>query len=481
MVTPFLKQAWTVSGVLYNMLGQGMLLSFTTCLLPALRDPSSPIQADLDTASMLASSVGLAGIPGFLISSILMDWIGRKLAHAFVLVPGIIGWLLVYFATNIPALMIGRLLGGMAAGATVCLGAVVIGEYTSPKSRGMFLNLKTAAVCLGGMVVHILGNYYTWRTVALIAVIPHIASLIVICTWPESPAWLASRKQFEKSEKAFYWLRGRDKESIAELEELIKAQKERTMDIDPEKTIGEKIVDFLKKFTKKDFIKPTFIIILGAFVLETSGRHIFPAYALQIIGEITGDKSQSFYYTLAIDLIITLSATFSSVLVKLLKRRTLLFSTGFAAAFVLFIVCTYLFLASKQIISNDRVWIPIFLFVIYFILANLGCTPIPLALLGEVFPLEHRGAGSAVGGFFLSVGVMVGLQVTPYLMENIKVYGTFAVLGGTMSLSLLCLYFILPETKDRTLQEIEDFFNDGKFKEKKTQNDDEEVKMKMLS
>ncbi|CAG5037887.1 unnamed protein product [Parnassius apollo] len=113
--------------------------------------------------------------------------------------------------------------------------------------------------------------------------------------------------------------------------------------------------------------------------------------------------------------------------------------------------------------------------------ANLGCTPIPLALLGEVLPLAHRGSGSAVAGLVMSLIMVVALQITPYLLESVKVYGTFTVFGSAMGLSLVTLYFILPETKDRTLQEIEDYFNYGRFRnEEEPSNNKEDVKMKMI-
>ncbi|KAJ8705383.1 hypothetical protein PYW07_011210 [Mythimna separata] len=479
MVSPFFRQAWTLSAVWINMIGQGMMLSYTTSLLPGLKAPDSPIKTDLHTSSWLASSCGLAGIPGFLISSFLMDLYGRRLAHGIVILPGVFGWICIYLARGIPALMIGRVLGGFTAGATVSLGAIVIGEYSDPKYRGVFLNLKTASVSMGGMTIHIIGHFFHWRTVALIALVPHIVALLVVYTWPESPAWLASRGEYERSEDSFYWLRGKSEVSYNELEELVRAQMERRSKPVLKSSCGEKCKDFLKKFTQKDFLKPLFIIFISSIVLETSGRHVFPAYALQIIGEVTGNRSQSFYYTLAMDLIITSSAVSSSILVKVMKRRTLLFSTGFSACAVLMAACIYLFLADKEIIPNDKNWIPIGIFVMYFILANLGCTPIPLALLGEVFPLRHRGVGSAAAGTFVSLGVMVGLQVTPYLLLNLKIYGMFAVFGSTMGIALLALFFVLPETKDRTLQEIEDYFNYGKFKTDKV-DQDEEVKVKMI-
>jgi facilitated trehalose transporter len=411
---------------------------------------------------------------GFIISSCLMDWWGRKLSHAVVLLPGVCGWLLIYFAQDITTLMIGRILGGVTAGATVTLGAIVIGEYTSPKLRGVFLNMKTTSVCVGNTLIHILGHYYHWRTVAMSALVPYILALFIIFTWPESPAWLASKKQFEKSQQAFFYLRGNSAESKEEFGELIRAQ-------NTPAHASRSVVNlkgFFKKLSRKDFIKPLLIILFGSIILEASGRHIFPAYATTIIEEISGSKSQSLYYTLSIDVIITVSTLSSSIFVKTMKRRTVLFSSSIAALAVLFATCFYVFLVSREVLPKENTGIPLSMLGVYFIVVNLGCTTIPYTFLGEVFPLAHRSAGSATSGIILALSLMVALKITPYLLVSIHFYGTFVVFGASLAVGLVALYYILPETKDRTLQEIEDYFNFGEFRNGEPM--DEDVKKRMI-
>ncbi|XP_075987392.1 facilitated trehalose transporter Tret1-like [Anticarsia gemmatalis] len=478
MTTPLIRQTWTTSGVLINMFGQGMALSYPSSLLPALNHPDSPIKINLHASSWLGSIAGVAGIPGFLIASVLMDLYGRRVAHGLTMLPGVAGWLIIYFAQDITTLMIGRFLCGFTSTATVSLGAIVIGEYSCPKYRGVYLYLKNATVCMGAMCMHIISRHLDWRTIALVSLIPPVFALIINYTWPESPAWLVSKYQYEECERSFYWLRGNTAESRKELEDTINCQKARLSKLKIKYSCFEQIMNFFRKFTQKEFLKPFFVMLLATTVLEMSGRHVFPAYALHIMADITGEKTQSFYYALAIDFIMTTSAIFASILVKIMNRRTLLFSTGFAAVGVLMSVCLYLFLASRNILPNDKTWIPISLLVLYFIFANLGCAPIPLTLVGEVFPLAHRGVGSALSGIWISICFGAGLQSTPYLLVSIKAYGFFAVYGSIMGVSLVVLYFIMPETKDRTLQEIENYFNYGKFTNEIVE--EEEVNTKML-
>ncbi|XP_052745234.1 facilitated trehalose transporter Tret1-like [Bicyclus anynana] len=478
MVAPAVKQTWTVMGVLVNMLSQGMVLSFPSILLPAVQSPGSEIKADLHTASWLASCVGVSSMPGLLISSFLMDWLGRKTAQIIMIIPGTIGWILISFASNVTVLMIGRILCGFTAGPCFVLAAVIIGEYTSPRHRGMFLNLKTTVACLGNMMVHILGNFLAWKHVAHVALVPQIVAMLIIFTWPESLAWLASKKRFKASETSFYWLRGTSDKSKREIDELIRAQKERLDGLNSA-TESENILIFFKKISRRNFLKPLIVMVFAGLLQEACGRHIFSAFAIQIVNEVTGNNINSFYYTLGVDLIITVSALFSSALVKVMRRRTLLFSTGFAALFVLACVCMYLYLVTKGIMSNNKPWVPMLLFSVYFILSNLGCTPIPYALLGEIFPLVHRSVGVFLSSILMSLFFIIGMKVTPYLLVSVKVYGTFAIFGSVMGLALVTLCFILPETNDKTLQEIENNFNGGKIRQFRV-NDDNEVEMKMI-
>ncbi|XP_053619009.1 facilitated trehalose transporter Tret1-like [Plodia interpunctella] len=465
-------QLLVVSGVLLAMLGQGMMLSFPSCLLPALLEGSSGIMLDLDTASWLASSVGLSSLAGFLASSYLMETCGRRTTFALAILPGALGWVFIYFSKDITTLMIGRVLGGTSGGATVLLGAVILGEYTSPENRGMFLNLKSAAVCVGNLAVHVLNHYIDWRNIALVALLPFVISFGLVCSWEESPSWLASMGFLEKCEDVFFALRGRNDRTYQEFDNLLKLQK--TL-LSPRLSKTVMIKKFLSLFTKRSFLKPLLIVVISGFLSEFSGRHVFPAYASQIIGEITGDKVQSFYYTLSIDLIITSSITFSSVLVRIMKRRVLLFSTGALSLIVLTSVCLYLHVASKNFITYES-WIPLSLFVVYFVLANVCCAPFPYIIVGEIFPLSYKGAGTAVSGVFFSLLLMIALKITPYLLISLNVYGTFAIFAIIILICLVLLYIILPETKDRSLPEIESYLQTGKY----DAVEDETLKKKMI-
>ncbi|XP_052753040.1 facilitated trehalose transporter Tret1-like [Galleria mellonella] len=478
-LSPFWKQTWMASTVLFLNVGQGLVLGYMSILTAALSAPDSSIKTDLASISWLAAPFAPAAIIGGLSSCFFMGWQGRRKAYILFNIPGIIGLLLTYFAQNYLTLLIARILLGITGGGLHSVSIVAIAEYVHPKYRCMFLNCKTVFFSSGITIVHALGHYIHWRRAAVMILIPHILSFIMAFMWTESPAWFASKKRFEECKDAFFWIRGRSNSSKWEVKEMIKAQRER---LSNNKKLTNRIyfLELLKKITRSDFLKPFLIGVCAVIVMEMSGRHTYPAYALQFMADIVGSQTQYYYYyTISLDLIIIVSAICSSILVRIINIRPLLFCTGFSALVALFLGCIYLFLVSLDVISNDRPWIVILLFIVYFFLSNLGCTPIPITLAAEIFPLEHRVLATSLLSTFACVILMVNLKIVPYLLVQIKAYGTFAIFGTSTTIGLVALYFILPETKNKTLQEIEDYFYNRNLKNKNDNdlNDDYDLKI----
>lgn len=111
-------------------------------------------------------------IVGKIVASILMDLLGRRLPQALMILPGIVGWTLIYFANDVTTLLFGRILCGISVGGSQNIGSVMMGEATDPKHRGTFLTLKTLFQCLGVTAMHSASHFLKWRTLALLSIIP---------------------------------------------------------------------------------------------------------------------------------------------------------------------------------------------------------------------------------------------------------------------------------------------------------------------
>ncbi|XP_063532874.1 facilitated trehalose transporter Tret1-like isoform X1 [Cydia strobilella] len=453
------RQYWTMCGIILNIITLGYHFGYTTILLRDLKTPGSDIKLSLEAESWVVSAIAISSlISGFMVAPTLQI-LGRKSAHISVVLPNLIACPILYFAQDITALVIARLASGFTFGTTIFVAAIIIGEYSSPENRGVFLNAKSASYTLGVFLVHCVGIFYDWRMTALIGLIPSVLSLINTLTWSESPAWLAYRGRYEDCEASFQQLRGDSYRAKEELVLLMAVQRNLRLS----KIKGKsKIISFrqnLSKLGKKDFLRPSLIVLSVFVILESSGRHSLSAYAVRFMSAFTTNNASTLYYVLAVDGVVCICGILSCVVVKLFRRRTILFTAGGLACVLLVSICVYLYLKAIGIAPEDNNWLPLILLFMYHVVVSLGVAPIVIALLGEVYPLEHKGFGTVVSGVFFSLSVLVALKVTPALIKSIEVHGTFLVYSLCMAGSFAYLYIFLPETEGKTLQEIEHHFN----------------------
>jgi len=109
-------------------------------------------------------------------------------------------------------------------------------------------------------------------------------------------------------------------------------------------------------------------------------------------------------------------------------------------------------------------WFPVMALFVFYACSTIGYLIVPWVMIGEVFPRQIRGM---VGGVATCIGhfsTFIVLQTYPVLQEWVSKPGTFAVYGTVSILSTWFFYYFCPETKGKTLQEIEESFEKKKPK-----------------
>lgn len=114
------------------------------------------------SASMHSAATPL----GSLLSGILMDCYGRKMAVQLSSLPLIVGWVFIAFAPNHALLLAGRLIAGISVGLIAAPGQVLIGEISEPNLRGIFTSIPFGSYSFGILLVYALGSWLHWRIVA---------------------------------------------------------------------------------------------------------------------------------------------------------------------------------------------------------------------------------------------------------------------------------------------------------------------------
>lgn len=371
-------------------------------------------------------------------------------------VPCIVGWLVIYFANSIELLLLGRFLTGLVTGILGPPSSVYIGETSSPSYRGFLLAAISLAIAVGLLVAHLLGTFLTWQLTALICVTMPCLAFGLLLPVPESPSWLAKRGKLQEAEEAFLWCRGHSMEAKEEMYTMLETQKTSTINL----TTKEKLSHLLRK----EFLKPLAIINVFFITNQFCGVNAITFYSVTIMQDTVGDGLDKYVAMLIMDTIRVVMSVVACVLLRKCGRRPLAIISGFGAAVSLFVLSAFVYLTTVEPNLGSLSFVPLTALIGYITFVSLGLVPLPWAMNGEVFPLAVREYGSGISSCVAFVAFFLVVKTSPILFAQIGAYGTFSLYGGVALIGTTFLCVFLPETKDKTLQEIEDYFKNTNTK-----------------
>lgn len=411
------------------------------------------------TASIPA--IGL--VAGNLIVPTIMAKYGRQTANLISIIPVLVGWFCIIIADSIFLLLTARLLQGLCLGMTSSLGSVLIGEYTSPSNRGAFLAIISLSISIGVLAVHTMGSYLTWKTTALVGAVIAIINLVIVICSPESPSFLADQGRYEESKKAFRWLRGDNEEE--ELQRMIEAAiivREAKIEVSINKSISKKMCHGFSYFgvsmKKKEFYKPIFIMIHLYILGQWSGAHILTPYAVDIFHHVVGPDVNVALMVIALDTQRIISNVCAVFVIRKVKRRTMLFVTVGINMFALIATAAYTYAKTHGMLPFDHPLIGVALIHILMFSIATGTVPLPFIIAGELFPLEYRSLAGGISVLFFSTNIFIVVKTVLFLFNTVGIYGAYCIYAGIVAYCMSIVWKFLPETKDRTLQDIEDEF-----------------------
>ncbi|XP_026731013.1 facilitated trehalose transporter Tret1-like [Trichoplusia ni] len=456
--SPFLKQCFVTASVGSNIIGHGCVIGYPAILLPQLQLANSEFKLDAVSASWIASILGITQLVGSFISPPIMERYGRKMAHYAATIPNLIGWFIVPMSTNFGVLFAARILQGLSIGMLSPLRSVLIGEYASPKNRGAFLTTVSLSQSFGIFFVHLIGSFLSWQQTALVCVFFPFVSLVMTIYSPESPSWLVTKGRHEDCRKVFHWLRGDDEDE--ELEEMIHGrilfEKARISESYGRKT--NKIQDMISTIRKKEFYKPIILMMHAHVLVNFAGGTTMSAYSTLIIGMVMGPEVNAQFWMIFLGAQRFISNALAVFAINKFKRRTMMFATGGLSIFIQFALAAYVYFKQQGTLPYDALWIPVLLINLKFFAVATGMLPLPNVIGGEVFPLEYRSIGGTISLASFSATFFIVLKTFTGLVDSVGMHGTYMVYGGIISYCMVVIWILLPETKDRTLQQIEDEF-----------------------
>lgn len=405
----------------------------------------------------VASMAALPMALGCIFGGFLMQKFGRKTTHLIAAIPCVIGWLVIYFATSIELLLLGRFLTGLVVGVLGPPSSVYIGETSAPCYRGFLLAAISLAIAVGLLFAHLLGTFLHWKLTALITVFLPCLAFVLLLLVPESPSWLAKKGKIAQAEAAFLWCRGHSIEAKEEMYSMLDTQKSQTSNT---LTTKEK----LQLLLKKEFLKPLAIINVFFITTQFCGVNAITFYSVSIMQDTIGDGMDKYTSMLIIDTIRVAVSVLACVLLRKCGRRPLAIISGFGSATSLFILSAFIYITTLDATLTRFSFIPLTALIGYITFVSLGLVPLPWAMNGELFPLAVREYGSGISSCVAFIAFFVVVKTSPIFFTQIGTYGTFSLYACVAFVGTAFLCAFLPETKNKTLQEIEDYFKSDVIK-----------------
>lgn len=423
----------------------------------------------------IITTAGLVGaVIGAMFSGRIADIVGRKKVILVSAVIFMIGAVWSGAAPSPAMLVVARLFLGIAIGVSSFAVPLYIAEISPTKTRGTLVSMFQLLITIGIMVSYLSDSAFAvpdgdpaftsvWRPMFYVGVIPAVIMFTGMLFLPETPRWLISKGHEDKCREVLQKV-----EEPGLVEEVISKMKE---DIESDK---KNKVNWTMIFSK--WLRVPLIIAVGImFVQQFTGINTIIYYSPKIfLMSGFADAQAAVWASVSVGVVNVAFTILSLFLIDKLGRRKLFFIglSGLVVALIAMGTC----FALQATLGDSIKWLTISLIWVYIAFFAISLGPLGWLIISEVFPLSVRGIGSSIGA--LSNWLFNGIVAFTFfkIVKGLTMEGSSIMLKGedlgnpagafflyalVGVLGLIWGYFFIPETKNVTLEKIEEEWRKG--------------------
>lgn len=388
----------------------------------------------------LVSSFLIGAIVGAALSGACSDKWGRRGVLIVAAVLFLISSVVCVIPRNVTELMIGRFLAGLGVGAVSLLSPMYIAEISPAKIRGRLVVLNQLALVIGILCAYVVPCVLAdtgpnnWRYMFASGVLPSLVFSIAMCRMPESPRWLAKQ--------------GRHGEAFGILARIGGHEHAQNELAEIENAIAKEEASFWELFRPGMRIA-VLIGMVMPFIDQSTGINVIVNYAPKIFQKAGQSDISALLATIPVGVTNILGTILAMAVIDRLGRKPLaLIGLGGMCASL---VCLGFVFQSEE--TSGWFVGALMISFIGFYSISLGC--VVLLLAAEVFPTKVRGRAMSLSLVSLWVWCTVVSMTFLSLTEAITITGSFWLYAVMCVFAWLFIWKVVPETKDKTLEEIE--------------------------
>jgi len=441
----------------------GLLFGYDTGVI---NGALAPMTADFGltpfTEGVVTSILLLGAAIGALFGGRLSDRFGRRHNIMILAVVFLVGTIGCVVSPTFEVISVARFVLGLAVGGASVTVPVYLAEMAPTERRGGIVNRNELMIVIGQLsafvINAIIGNVWgdvegIWRVMLSIAALPAIALFIGMSRMPESPRWLIAQ--------------GREAEALAVLEQV------RT----PERAAAEvaEVHDMAEEHDLVDdsqdeqtggwrdlripWIRRILLVGIGlAIAQQFTGINAVMYYGTQLLTDAGFSASGALIANIANGVLSLTGVLVGFRLIRHFGRRTLLI-VGFIGTTV-----AHLLIGVSSLLLPDgtgRAYVILVFVVIFVFITQATIAPIVWLMLAEIFPQRFRGFGLGISVLFLWLANFAIGLLFPSVVASFGISTTFFVFAAIQVLSLIFVYTSAPETRGRSLEQVEEDLSTG--------------------
>ncbi|XP_072762131.1 trehalose transporter 1-like protein [Anoplolepis gracilipes] len=423
----------------------GITLGWSSPILPYLTSEESfLLKLSENQISWISSLLALGAIAGAVPAGKFADWIGRKWAITLTVVPFVTCWLTLITTRNLISIYVARFVGGIGAGAACVLVPVYIGEIAHASIRGAlgaFFPLLFSSGILFSYVAGAYCSYLIFNIACCAVLVPFVLGAPFM---PESPMWLMQRGREDEAVKVLTILRGSRYDIVGEI------------------TVLQDDVNRIAKATGgiKDLVgtkagRRAAVTCVGLmFFQQLCGVDAVLFYTVNIF-QAADSTIDPFLATIVIGLTEVVMTIFVATVIDRFGRKPLLVISGAFMTICLAILGYYFKFKDEGSDVSAFGWVPLTSLAFFNIVFSIGYGSVPFTVISEIFSPETKGVASSISIMTHWSLVFAVTKLFPLMEYQIGQAATFWTFSCFTATSVAFVYFVVPETKGKTLQEIQ--------------------------
>jgi len=382
------------------------------------------------------------------VGGLLMTKLGRKVAMMTGAAMFAVSYLLLVVAPNVWVVYLGRFFTGVCTGICSIVCPVYVAETATPARRGFLGSCVQLMVTVGVMLVFVVGVSGSWRWISISCLAMIVVWMVALLFVPETPAHYIGQKRYREARESLEWLRG----SIhvdQEYEDILKSVEESA-------NLSAGLTDLLSRTNLAPFLISMWLMLGQQF----SGMNAVMFYCVSIFQQ-SGSSLNDNTENIIVGAVQIVATVFAALVMDKAGRRILLNLSSSVMVLSISVLGLFFYIANNpddKKLAEQIDLVPVASLSLFVFAFSVGFGPIPWLMMSELFSPEVKSLASSISTSFNWTLAFLVTKFFSTMVKGLTEAGAFWFFGSfTIVTFFFCMFFV-PETKGKTLDEIQQLF-----------------------